>query len=222
SWTASLVCGHPTRQDNLELGKFVWPAVHGQLPSMLLHDDVVAKRQAEPGAFSGGLGSEKRFENLVSYFIVYSGAIVAHANFHLAAQVARTDTQRRLETLVLDGVGAHARGIDAVADQVQHHPEELLWERIDRAGSRIDILLHRDVEPRRLRARTMIGEIQRLLDGRVHIDRTLFARAGSGMQQHVLDDAVRPPAMLGDLLQVALQRGCDVVDFGAQAVSDGK
>ena len=28
--------------------------------------------------------------------------------------------------------------------------------------------------------------------------------------------------MLSDLLQIALQRGCDIVDFGAQAVCDGK
>ena len=87
---------------------------------------------------------------------------------------------------------------------------------------RIEVLLHRDVEPRRLRPRAVIGEVQRLLDGRVQIDRAVFARAGARMQQHVLDDAVRAPAVLGDLLQIALQRRGQIVDLGAQVVGDGE
>jgi hypothetical protein len=36
------------------------------------------------------------------------------------------------------------------------------------------------------------------------------------MQQHILDDAVGAPPVLGDLFQIALKRGCDVVDLGPQ------
>ena len=42
------------------------------------------------------------------------------------------------------------------------------------------------------------------------------------MQQHVLHDAVGAPAMLGDLLQIALQRCGQFVDLGAQLVGHGE
>ncbi len=42
------------------------------------------------------------------------------------------------------------------------------------------------------------------------------------MQQHILHDAVGAPAVLGDLLQIALQRRGQFVDLGAKPVSHGE
>ena len=42
------------------------------------------------------------------------------------------------------------------------------------------------------------------------------------MQQHILHDAVGAPAVLGDLLQIALQRRGQIVDLGAQIGGDGE
>ena len=42
------------------------------------------------------------------------------------------------------------------------------------------------------------------------------------MQQHILHDAVRAPAVLDDLLQIALQRRRQIVDLGPQIGGDGE
>ena len=61
----------------------------------------------------------------------------------------------------------------------------------------------------------MIGEVQRLLDQRVEIDRPALAGAAARMLQHALDDAVGALAVLGDLVEVAGQHLDRLVDLGA-------
>ena len=52
-------------QADRELGEFADLAVDLDRAAMLLGDDVIADREAEPGAFAGRLGREERLEQLV-------------------------------------------------------------------------------------------------------------------------------------------------------------
>ena len=52
----------------------------------------------------------------------------------------------------------------------------------------------------------MIGEIEALLDESVDIYEPMFSGALARMQQHILDDSIRPLAMLHDLFEIAPQR----------------
>ena len=66
-----------------------------------------------------------------------------------------------------------------------------------------EVALERDVEVLILRARAVIGEVQRLLDQRIDVGLLPVAGAAARMRQHALDDAVGALAVLGDLA-----RGC--------------
>ena len=52
---------------------------------MLLHDDVIADRQAQPGALSRRLRGKKGIENLVANFLGDAVAVVANADFDFVA-----------------------------------------------------------------------------------------------------------------------------------------
>ena len=66
---------------------------------------------------------------------------------------------------------AFGRRIEAVGDQVQESPCDLLREYIDLTGGRIKRSLNIDLEALLLGASTMIGEIEALLDECVDVDR---------------------------------------------------
>ena len=66
----------------------------------------------------------------------------------------------------------------------------------------------------------MIGEVQRLLDQRVEVDRPALARDPARVFEHALDDAVGALAVLGDLVEVAAQHLDDLVDRGALVVAE--
>ena len=54
---------------------------------MLLHDDVVAERQAEAGPFAGRLGREERIEHLLLHLGRNAGAVVADPDLDPVAEV---------------------------------------------------------------------------------------------------------------------------------------
>ena len=62
----------------------------------------------------------------------------------------------------------------------------------------------------------MIGEIEALIDQGVNIDRPMFSRPLTRMQQHVLDDRVGALAVLHDLVEIALQCIRNLTDLCAQ------
>ena len=64
----------------------------------------------------------------------------------------------------------------------------------------------------------MVGQIERFFYQAVEIDRAALAAAAARMLQHALDDAVGPPAVLGDLFEIAGQHLDDFADFGAGVV----
>ena len=63
---------------------------------MLLHDDVVAERQAEAGAFAGGLGREERIEHLLLHLGRNAGAVVADPDLDAVAEVLGRRRKGRL------------------------------------------------------------------------------------------------------------------------------
>jgi hypothetical protein len=66
----------------------------------------------------------------------------------------------------------------------------------------------------------VIGEVQRLLDQGVEVDRPALARDPARVFEHALDDAVGALAVLGDLVEVAAQHLDDLVDRGALVVGE--
>ena len=79
-------------------------------------------------------------------------------------------------------------------------------EDVDLAGGRIQGSFERYVKPLLLGSRSVIDEIQALLDDGIDIDDPVLARALTRVQQHVLDDGTRRFAVLHDLFQIAAQR----------------
>ena len=89
------------------------------------------------------------------------------------------------------------RGIEPIAEQVQEHPRYILRVHFDRRDPVAEVSFQRDIETLILGAGAVIGEVQRLIDQRVEIDRPPFARRAARMFQHGLDDAVGAFAVLG-------------------------
>ena len=58
---------------------------------MLLGDNVVADRQAQPGSLAGRLGREERLEQLVAKLRRDAGAVVAYRDLDRIAQIAGRD-----------------------------------------------------------------------------------------------------------------------------------
>ena len=108
--------------------------------AMLFHDDVVAHRQAKPGALARRLGGEEGIEHFLLHFQRDTRAVVADPDFHLVAEALCRGAQRRLEAL-LAGLLALVRGIEAVRNQVEEHPRDLLRIKIDHAGRGIEVAL---------------------------------------------------------------------------------
>ena len=85
---------------------------------MLLRDDVVADRQAEPRPFAGWLGREERLEQLVPDLGRDAGPVVADADLDGIAEIARGDLERG--AIVAAGAGRLALpgGIEGIDREI--------------------------------------------------------------------------------------------------------
>ena len=182
---------------------------------MLLRDDVVADREPQTGAFAGRLGCEERLEQPVPDFRRDTGAVVTHPDLDVAAEIAGRDLEGRAIAGLAVAAGALGGGVEAVAEQVEKHAGHFLRRQLDRCGGGIEIAFQRDVEARILGARTVISEVERLLNKGIEIDRAALARHPARVLQHALDDAIGAPAVLGNLFEIAGQHRDDFVDIGA-------
>ena len=72
--------GSRARQDDGELRVRARLGRNLDRPAMLLDDDVVAEREAEPGAFAGGLGGEERIEHFRLHLVGNAGPVVANGD----------------------------------------------------------------------------------------------------------------------------------------------
>src|SRR6516165_9489946 len=109
-------------------------------------------------------------------------------------------------------------GIEAVANQVQEHARHVLRHDVDRREVAVEVAFHRDVEALVLGAGAVIGEVEGLIDQRVEINLLPITATPARVLQHALDNAVRPPSVLGDLVEIARQHRDRVIDLGAGAV----
>src|SRR5262249_47974936 len=74
------------RQNNAEFGELARFGIDLDGAGMLFDNDIVAQRQAEPGAFAGWLGGEERIEHLLLHFRRNARAVVANPDFHAVAE----------------------------------------------------------------------------------------------------------------------------------------
>ena len=74
-------------QGNDELGEFAEPRFDVDPAAVLLDNDVMGHREAQPCPFAGRFSGEKGIEHLLSDFRRDTSAVVANANFHTAAEI---------------------------------------------------------------------------------------------------------------------------------------
>ena len=104
---------------------------------MLLHDDVVTNREAKASAFSGRLSCEEGVEHLLFYLWRNTGAVVANPNFHTIAEVFSRHCKGGLIAIAMGLCFAVGCRIEAVRDEVEKNPCDVLWEHIGFASGRI-------------------------------------------------------------------------------------
>src|SRR5271165_5146986 len=178
------------RQMERELRKLTDLAVDGDRTAVLLHNDVVADRQAEPGALAGRLGGEKRLEQFVPDVGRNPNAVVADADLDRVTEIARRHLQRRAEVRCDTVALAFGRRVKAVCEQVEENAGDVLRDYFDRGNRRLEIAFERDVELLVLGAGAVIGKVERLLDQIVEVDHAMLAALAARMLEHALDDAV--------------------------------
>src|SRR5438034_895973 len=125
-----------TRQADREFGEFALAAVDGNRAAMLLGDDVIADRETEPRAFPRRLGGEKRLEQLLFDLRRDAGAVVADTDLDTGPEVARRHLEGRPECLLVRLLATLVGGVEAVAEQVQEYPCDILRHHIERARLR--------------------------------------------------------------------------------------
>src|SRR5260370_36543373 len=89
------------RQNDREFRELTWRRVHLDPAAVLLHDDVVAHREAKAGAFAGRLGGEKRIEHLCLHLGRNPGAVVADAYLDAVPEISGCSAEHRLKTCVI-------------------------------------------------------------------------------------------------------------------------
>src|SRR6516165_5635800 len=85
----SALCLTGARQADRKFGELAGHTVNLDRAAVLLGDDVPADREAEPGAFPGGLGRDEGLEQFVPDLRRNAGAVVAHPHFNRIAEIAR-------------------------------------------------------------------------------------------------------------------------------------
>src|SRR5260370_39630901 len=104
----------------------------------------MADREAKPRTFPRRFGRKERVEHLFLYLTRDSSAVVADADFHVAAEIFGRNAQRRLEIWVTILRLALGRGIESVRDQVEEGASDFLRKQLDRAGVGVEVTLKRD------------------------------------------------------------------------------
>jgi hypothetical protein len=104
---------------------------------MLLDDDVVTDGQAKPSSFTGGLCRKERAEQLLLHLGRNAGSVVANPDFDAVAQILGRGSKRGLIVAPIRISLTLRRGVEAVGDQVEQRPGDLLWEQIGLASGRV-------------------------------------------------------------------------------------
>src|SRR6516165_8650508 len=156
------------RQAHGELGELADFALDRDRAAVLQGYDLIADRQAKPGALAGRLGGEERLKQLLPVFRSDADPVVAHANLDSIIDLASRDFQDRTVTAVTLAVTL-VGGIEAIADEVQEHPHHVLRHDLDGGEIAVEIALEGDVKALILGAGAVICQVQGLIDERVDI-----------------------------------------------------
>src|SRR5215472_5244787 len=173
-----LLAGHSAidaRQGDDDLGKHAGLGFDVDPAAMLLDDDVMGHREAEPCPFPGRLGREERIEYLFPDVGRNAGAVVTNPDLYAVTKVLRRCRKGRLIAIATIQLLALSCGIEAVRDEVQKCSGDLLWEHVDLTGGRIKGPFQFDSEALILGARTVVRQIEALLDQVVGISQSMFA-----------------------------------------------
>src|SRR4029077_11265624 len=109
-------------------------------------DDVVTDREPKPGSLAGRLGRKEGIEHLIPDLGRNAGAVVANPDLYAVAEVPGGSRKSGLIAFAIILLFALGRRIEAVGNQVQECPCDLLWEYVDLAGGRIERPLYIDLE----------------------------------------------------------------------------
>src|SRR5271166_2585357 len=89
-----------------------------------------------------------------------AGAVVAHADLDGIAEISRRHLQGRRELRVASRLPALGRGVEAVAEEVETDPGDVLRHQLDWGDALTEIAFQGDVEILILGAGAVIGEVQ--------------------------------------------------------------
>ena len=126
-----------SRQDDPKFSELAGLGINLYGPAMLLDDDVVTDGQAQPCPFTGRLCRKERVEQLPLHLRRDAGAVVADRDFHAVTKVLGRSSQRRLAVASICFRFALRCRVEAIGDQVEQCPRNLLREKIDLAGGRV-------------------------------------------------------------------------------------
>ncbi len=105
---------------------------------MLLDDDVMADREAEPSALARGLGGEERIEHPFPHLGRNSTAVVANPDFDTVTEIFRRSRERGVVAIGAILRLALCRSIEAIGNEVEEYSRYLLWKEVSLAGRRIE------------------------------------------------------------------------------------
>src|SRR5262249_35567745 len=183
---------------------------------MLFDDDVVTDGEAKTGPFSGGFRCEEWIEHLLLHVRRNTSAVVPNSDLHTITKAFRRRSKSWLIAIATGLRFAFRRRIEAIQDQVQQSPGDVLRKDVGLAGSRIKRSLDGDTEALLLCPCAVPGEIKAFLNEGIDVDDPVFTRAFTRVQQHVLDDGIRPLTVLHDFAEIATQRIGQFINLGAR------
>src|SRR6516164_2058079 len=106
------------RQSDDELGKYARLSLDVDPAAVLLNNDVMCHRQAEPCPFPGWFGGKEGIEHLRSHLGRDAGTVVANPDFDRFAEVPGGRTQDRLEGVIIRFGLASYRSIKPIGNKV--------------------------------------------------------------------------------------------------------
>ena len=142
-------------------------------------------------------------------------AVVANAELKAIVQAAAADGKLRLKiALRLDPL--LIQGLKGVGEHVEKGTADVLGHHLDGADLFVKIDAQGCIEVCVLRPHGMVGQFHVLLQQRIEIDLPPVPRPGTGVLQHAAHDAVRPAAVLPDLVQIDLEIIENLLDLLSQ------
>ena len=201
------------RQDNPDLSELTRLRIDLDGARVLFHDDIVTDRKAKARALSRRLGREKRVEHLFFHVRRHTGAVVVNSDFHAIAKVFGRGRESRLVVATISLCSAPGRSIEAVCNEIKKARRMSCGKTSAPPADGSKDCLSLTSKPC-VSARAPCRE-KGFLNESIDINHPMLTRAFARVLQHILDDSIRASAMMHDLIEIALQRVGQFVDFSS-------